>query len=346
MDRLRSLPVQFVETSAGVILRRGGKEFHVEGPHALDFVTVLLTHSANGATREQLLDRFAASERRVAERLIDELCRQRLLVPFIAHTEAQFHESPRDIFFWRFGASGTEVDKRLAGVETVVAGVNELSQQLCEALAEAGFAVPMMVDDPSLRNCRLFGPENGQVLDEQAKSPPRPVPYEDWLTDHRPQGAACIIATSTFGAISRMRHWNEICLQHCYDFLPVVLRDQVGLVGPLVVPHESACYECLYLRENANLSDPALTRTTEAFAFEGQAAEGYHPAAISILAGLATLELTKFYGIRGNSQQINTLLEVDFVSPDIVARKVLRVPRCPACSAANEVPLEQLTKSD
>jgi molybdopterin-synthase adenylyltransferase len=39
-----------------------------------------------------------------------------------------------------------------------------------------------------------------------------------------------------------MRKWNDFCVRNDHAFLPIVLRDLIGYVGPLVIPHKTACY--------------------------------------------------------------------------------------------------------
>ena len=89
-----------------------------------------------------------------------------------------------------------------------------------------------------------------------------------------------------------MRPWNEFCVRHRRPFLPVVLQDLIGYIGPIVVPGETACFECLRARQNSNLINPETQRAAEARAFDGQAIAAAHPAMSASLGAIAGFELT------------------------------------------------------
>ena len=127
--------------------------------------------------------------------------------------------------------------------------------------------------------------------------------------------------------------WNQFCLQNQVHFLPVVLDRFIGTVGPLIIPGETSCYECMRLRENANLEMPEIERAAEFHAAERQSITGFHPAMVNILAELAAMELCKFYG-GGVPWRANYLIEVNLLIPTLISRRVLRLPLCPACSTS------------
>ena len=161
------------------------------------------------------------------------------------------------------------------------------------------------------------------------------MPYEKWVQSLKPESLDCLIATSDFGGLQLMRQWNEFCVQHGRHFLPVVLQDLIGYVGPLVIPGETACFECLRARQNANLEEASARRAAEHAAFEGQGIVGCHPAMASVLGDIAAIELTKFYGIRMPIWQVGTLIEVNLLAGRMTPRKVLKVPRCAVCGTLN-----------
>jgi len=152
---------------------------------------------------------------------------------------------------------------------------------------------------------------------------------------HQTASLHCLIATSDFGGMQLMREWNQFCYEANIQFFPVVLQNAVGYVGPLIVPGETACFECLRARQNSHLADPEIQRATEYRAFEGQLVNGFHPSMASVLGDIAAFELTKFYG-RVPRWRVGTLIEVNLLIPSIVTRKVLKIPRCSVCSQLNK----------
>src|SRR3954449_10387045 len=80
--RLRALPVQLLSTEDGVLLVRGVAEIFVAGDRATELVPALLAAIPNeGASRTDLIERFAAPDREEVGKLIDELVRRSILAP-------------------------------------------------------------------------------------------------------------------------------------------------------------------------------------------------------------------------------------------------------------------------
>jgi thiazole/oxazole-forming peptide maturase SagC family component len=111
----------------------------------------------------------------------------------------------------------------------------------------------------------------------------------------------------------------------------VIIEKLRGYIGPLVVPGETACYECLRRRQNAHLNDPEVERESE-ITPPGPKIVGFHPSIASVLGDIAAFELTKLYSdvlpLRNSGNQI----EVDLLTSKMMKRKVFKVPRCAVCS--------------
>jgi bacteriocin biosynthesis cyclodehydratase domain-containing protein len=146
-----------------------------------------------------------------------------------------------------------------------------------------------------------------------------------------------MVATSDFGAVSVISQWNEYCCLHRRPFLPVVLKDLIGYVGPLVLPGETACFECLKLRERTHQSQPDLRRQIEAAA-EAEPPIGLLPPLTSSLGDIASIELVKFYGLGLPIGHAGVVREVNLIAGDISSQVVHRMPRCPICTPLNQRP--------
>jgi thiazole/oxazole-forming peptide maturase SagC family component len=167
-----------------------------------------------------------------------------------------------------------------------------------------------------------------------------PVRHLDGEPD--PETIDCIIATSDGGGIEQLRVWNEYAVLHSLRFYPIVLQDLVGYIGPLYVPGQTACYECLRLRQNAHLVDYANRRIVESAFIHSQSVSGFHPAMASILGSIAAIELTKAFGLAPALTRAGTLIEVNLIGSEMTSRRVLRLPRCPVCSRLNRAPSPSL----
>ncbi|HXG22622.1 MAG TPA: TOMM precursor leader peptide-binding protein [Methylomirabilota bacterium] len=335
--KLKILPVQFAQIPDGVVLTRGCVQVKIGGEQAVEIVqAVLALASGDGATKEQICEFFAAPDRPAVADLIDQLAARRMLVPAESAPLAEDAvESNLEIFYWHFGKTEQAVVETLEKQRIAIVGVNAISRQLVASLGASGVREVEVIDYPLLRNARFFA--NGALRAEAWPSTIRtPIAYERWTETLSARSLSCLVATSDFGGFQLMREWNEFCVANQRHFLPIVLDKLIGYVGPLVVPGETACYECLRARENAAMEDPDLVRTIETAALTNQAVVGFHPAMASILGDIATMELTKFYGgLGGIPWKVGTLIEVSLLAAEMKSRKLLKLPRCTVCSAVN-----------
>lgn len=333
--KLKALPCQLISIGNGVLLKRGCTEFRIVGERAAEIVRIVLETTANGGgTKEDICKRFAAHQRPAVEQLIKQLFVRRVLMPAdgLAFPD-EGQENSLGIFYWHFGEQTKQISRRLESRRIAVLGINEISRQLISSFVGSDVRDFDVVDDPELRNLRMFD-ETGGVKRQrwQFKSPRQ---LEEWKSQANPQPGSCLIATSDFGDQQRMRAWNEFCIKRRIHFLPIVLRNVVGYIGPFVIPGETACFECLRARQNANLRDPDAQRVAEAEAFKGQRIVGFHPSMASVLGDLAAIELIKFHSGALPRTPAGTLIEVNLLATELTARKVLKIPRCPVCSPLN-----------
>jgi molybdopterin-synthase adenylyltransferase len=333
---MRNLSLQVVETGSGVILRRGCSELKISGHDAAAVVRSVLSFLHVPRTAEEILSLFPVRDEGAVRQLLDRLRQARFLVfadeeiPHVTNTEQAV-----EIFYWHFGEREDAVTARLNSERIAVAGVNTISRRIAESLTAAGVRNLAIIDHPPLRNVRMFESSGNLDVREWPSGIPTPVEYDKWRSAEAP---TCLVATSDFGGLQLMREWNEFCIENNAIFLPAVLQNMIGYVGPLVVPRVTACFECLRARQNANLLDPEEERVTEYHADEGQFVTGYHPAMASTVADVASFELTKFYAKLYPVMRVGHLIEINLMSSTMKARKVLRVPRCSACSPLLQQP--------
>ncbi len=330
--RLELQRLQLIETDDGVVLKRGRVTVKVEGEGAAEVVRTVLAIAAEGpVTREAVCERFPVADRAAVEELVRGFEARRMLVPVDPSADGSTPETALDVFYWHFDKRTAEVAAQLDRAPIAILGVNEVSRQLAATLAASGAGNVEVVDYPLLSNVRLFD-DDGTLAPGAWPARLEPATsYREWAGRVNPSELGCLVATSDFGSQALLRPWNEYAVTHGCHFLPVVLQDLIGYVGPLVVPGETACLECVRARQNAHLADPETTRVAESAAFAGQGVNGFHPAMASILGDLAAIELTKFYGGLVPARP-GRLIEVNLLAPLLTERVVLKVPRCAVCS--------------
>jgi molybdopterin-synthase adenylyltransferase len=331
-QKLRALPVQLLEITGSVILKRGCTEFRVSGEEASEVLKRVLTiTSAGNATCQEICEQFGLPKRQAVQVLLEQLVARHILV---FSDDADFGtndaESGLDIFYWHFNTSARKVTEELNTRHIVILGVNCISRQLVTSLVASDMVNVQVVDIPLLRNLRLF--DEHERLEISKWTGPLPIAYQAWVDKAHQSTRDCLIATSDYGNHEVLREWNKFCVERHIHFLPVVLQDVIGYVGPFVVPGETACFECLRARQNAHFDDPEKERATEEVAYEAQSVIGFHPSMASILGDIAAFELTKFYSGVLPRWNVGSLIEVNLLATHLTVRKVLKVPRCLICS--------------
>jgi hypothetical protein len=212
-ERFFALPVQMIEVSDGIVLKRGGSEFLISGTNAAHAVKLVWkTATAHGISLPRLrrcFDRAAGPE---VDALLKNLVERRLLVPTDNQTcPLSAHEDNLDSFYWNFGQSAKQVGQTLNRVRLAIIGVNLISRQLISSLASSNYHNFVLLDHPLHRNEKLFSHSDRLKSGEWSPSLPQPQAWRprfkcDELGD-------CIVVTSDFGGQQAFRNWNKFCLE-------------------------------------------------------------------------------------------------------------------------------------
>jgi len=136
------------------------------------------------------------------------------------------------------------------------------------------------------------------------------------------------------GEAGRVEDWNRLALERGIRWICVRPFDgATATVGPLVVPGESACHACLLLRLGGHVEYAVDFQRIEAAPTRVEAGVPLE----TIVAGV-TAQLVLGW-VAGNDTRLPGLLHVLEPGPplSLAAHRVLRVPRCPACSVAERL---------
>jgi bacteriocin biosynthesis cyclodehydratase domain-containing protein len=332
--KLKALPIQIIRLKDGILLKRGCTEIKVPDDGSIGMVARVLTIAGqNGVTREEISNLFSLDEHHAAQNLIDLLLAGRLLVPSeLTDPLHKISETPLDIFYWHFGVSADQATTQLNSRKLVIIGVNSISRRLVASLTDLEVENFQVVDDPCMRNPDLFDDEGNLLREKWSSNHSEPVKLNVWEKQVDPASVHCIIACSDLGTHQGIRDCNKFCVKNRCHFLPVILQDLTGYVGPLMVPGETACYECLRQRQNAHMKDPEVQRASEIITSTGRKVVGFHPSMTSVLGDIAAFELTRLYSDVLPFRNIGTQIEVNLLTSEMMKRKVLKVPRCAVCS--------------
>jgi thiazole/oxazole-forming peptide maturase SagC family component len=338
--KLKALPAQLIKTPNGMVIKRGCSEVKINGENAVEIIQLILSATLNdGATKTEICQLVAAPDRATIAMLVDQLTARRILVPYTEPTSnREKTESSLDIFYWNFGLNTAQVTAKLNSAKITIIGINTISRRLVNALIETGIENFEVVDYPLLRNLDLFDEDDLLLSDQWPLTAKPALDFTQWAESLEQRELGCLVATTDLGGQQLMREWNEFCFRRNCHFFPIVLQDLIGYLGPMVIPGETPCYECLYTRQNAHMVDAQTRRLAEYVAFEGQFTIGFHPTMANMLADIAAMELTKFYAGSPLPWRVGTLLEVNLLNTRIEPRRILKIPRCAVCSSVANRP--------
>ncbi|MCX6217966.1 TOMM precursor leader peptide-binding protein [Spirosoma sp.] len=339
-SRIIFLPSQLIEIDEGVILRRGIVQVKLTGELAFDLMNVLVTMaSGDGIAEADLLAYFGESLHETIVQILHDLRQKGFLVD-ASKAELDTLEASdayrQPLLHWNLGLTPDSL-QRILQKSIVVLGVNTVSRQLVSSLRESGFGNVTLVDTPLFRNITFFGSTDTLLEPYQTGVFASVVSYEEWV-DNLSLSAPIdsLVVTSDFGGHQLMREFNKFAVDNKIPFMPVVLSNLKGYVGPFVMPGETACLECYLGRSNAQQRDYVTSRTVELAAYEGQIVSGFHPSMASILGDIAAFELFKQFGRIMQTWNAGTVLEINLLKTEMKPRKVLKLPRCPVCGTVHK----------
>ena len=347
----RSVPVQLIRTSRGIVIKRGTLEFEVLGDIAESCITAALSTCSGQAVRLAELVSCVVKASDIPEdeahAFISSLIQRRLLVPV---TKPELVSCPQelvsaDVFYWHFGMTKSEITNQLNSRPIYVIGTNAITQQILRAFELSGISNCRVVDDPELRETDGLEAASGNEAPIADPNWARGIGIEEWKKSADPKATCCVIATSTMSNQTALRSLNSYCCSCNLHFLPVFLRDLQGFVGPLVIPGQTACLECAHARASANLANRETKALIESSASGSERTTGFHPLMAAAVAHLAVMEIIKFYSNIPQSR-FGYSIEINLLSSWMRPRRILKLPRCTVCSNLNVRSAVNITRYD
>jgi bacteriocin biosynthesis cyclodehydratase domain-containing protein len=341
-----ALPVQIVDLPDGILVRRGATQLRIAGSGLrliieLIFALACAEGTSKAEIRELVLPRFPDLTAAALETLFDSLTASRLLqAPGDDAAGRPGDANPSiSVFRWDCGVAD---GRSLTQARMIIVGVNQIARRLKSALASCGIDGVTVIDDPSLRSARLCHADG--TLDAAAWGHADPIAQED-VGFVLELGVDLMVAASELGNQHAFRPWNELAVERGIPLLPVLLVDGFGQIGPLVQPGQGPCLECLRARQNANLERSELLRVSEMTSHLHQDAIGFLPPMTDVLGGIAALEAVKFWMSPRRFESVGHLLDIDLLTPAMMRRKVLKIPRCRVCGATRQRASARLSKA-
>lgn len=262
----------------------------------------------------------------------------------------------------RFGETGTTLQKRLESARVMLIGIGAIGSATAVSLLAAGIQCLHIADWQTItpvdlgwvyqsgdigRQRTTVAMERWQEMYDSAdlhshtQKLDSPQSYQDLLT--RVEVDLVLLCQNTFQP--KWAEWlNEASLATHTRWVPAWLEGPIGYVGPAVVPHQTACFQCYQIRRHE-----AVDNLEELIAFENYVSEqeepqvkyGLIPALAGTIANLLAWEALKILTNNLYATTYSQLLEFDFRTIETTAHKVWKYPHCLSCGRPNRFPAIQ-----
>jgi bacteriocin biosynthesis cyclodehydratase domain-containing protein len=142
------------------------------------------------------------------------------------------------------------------------------------------------------------------------------------------RGVDCILVCLDSHAATVLQEVNSAALDQGWPWIAGRIESGIGMIGPAVIPGQTACYRCFELRRQANLAQSDQPQAAPATPPSDAAAPGPMAAAVGSLLALEAMRLISRLAL---PQTMGAVLTLDFYATGITSHRVLRLPNCPDC---------------
>ena len=294
-----------VASDERLLLEFGGTVVTLEGAALKHLVPALLPLLDGTRTVDQIVGRLGGPARPAVEKALALLGQHGALTegPPVTEDPPAFARTAEAFAAGRRdGPSPAEIRERLGGARIAVAGTTGLAEDVARLLFAGGVSA---------------------------------VESVAWDAEGLGQDAAVAIAAPA--ELPLLRAWSRNRNDDGVAWLAVPPYDgRVAPVGPFVVPRETACFQCYELRRAATTDCREELRAIDSDGTPERSA----PPLDAVVASTAALVLLRWLG-GSDLVTPGAFYAFELSTPlSLQLHRVLRVPRCPACSpAAGAAPL-------
>lgn len=153
------------------------------------------------------------------------------------------------------------------------------------------------------------------------------------------EGSNLIILAEDSRMASSARLLNEACLDLEIPWITAHVDHSRGVIGPLIVPRQTACFTCYEYRckgNNPYFSSGADQSKEDADALRSSALLGPFAGFVGNYLALEAMKQLTGFAYPSTTGRIHA---VDFFTMESEIHDVLKLPRCPACGPLRDKPL-------
>lgn len=241
---------------------------------------------------------------------------------------------------WGGGQDWERQVSRLKDARVAIVGLNEWAAVAAETLVRAGVGSLLLLDEPS-RARRDSGASSAARLVRRLRGLRSPTSLSLGSLRGRKghlelplDGITLLLVTLPPDALQLLDGVARMAHGAGGRYLVAHIDGLSALVGPLVVPGETACWECLRRRELVNrpyVEEAAALQSALLSGVQASRRRLMPPGAASVLGGLIALETLKILTDYSPSQLAGRRLELHLVTHEVRTHDIVRLPWCPVC---------------
>ena len=141
-----------------------------------------------------------------------------------------------------------------------------------------------------------------------------------------------LIAAARTPATAFFESVNDACLGSGGRWTRVAFEGRLGVVGPTIVPAQTACYRCLVLRQSTYDVPSEFEAYRKAVREIGECNEGELDPLTNTIVAQTVLEVARLLSGFAPPVTFGRQYVYDAGNPRVIGHDVLRVPRCPSCA--------------
>src|SRR5262249_34321735 len=138
---------------------------------------------------------------------------------------------------------------------------------------------------------------------------------------------------------------NEACIRHKTCWVSARIDRSRGIIGPFVVPEQTACFVCFELRSRANSEHPTDHEAIYQHWKEIDSIPDNWPTIapfVNVIGNYLAIDIQRVLAGNHLSAVFGRILYLDLHTFESRFHEILKLPRCPACSRARERPLTKI----
>jgi len=311
LKRFSALPVSYSENEDQFFLRRGATVIRLPKNAANQLVKSLMSafDDAEGVLVKAVVADIPTQLQTTVLNIIEKLVVSNFLVQpgtFIDSEDKAF-----DVFCWDYGKSSKNASTWRSNHHWSFVGSKNSFAFFTQVLAQFQIESSFVCDQSDVI---------AQLKATDAE-----------LEDSRKH---VIFALSEAGDAQLLRNINQWAIDAGYIFYPMLILEYTGHIGPIVIPGETACYECLRARENAAMFELENRRAAQANL--DIASVSYPPLLPQNMLTTAVSNAIRFFSDL-NPPNPNTLQLVNLIAGTTSQHKVLEIPWCRVCGSREEL---------